>query len=518
MSGDTPTLGELAAQAVQRYRHRPCLTQGDRTLDFGEFDELARRIALQLQRALPAHSRVALFTGNRFEYLVLQSALEYAGLVRVPLNARYTAIEVRNVLDDCGASALFYDAGTADVAHEALACRAGLWSCMVGGAAAHHGAQWDELTAPAEDKARPRFAGADDLCSINYTSGSSGRPKGVMMTFRNWAIVCRNMLIDRDIRGDDVLAHIGPLTHASGTYFMPWFLRGAHQVVVEPGPIEHLLAAIERHRVSVFTCVPTVLTRIVNAPDLDRYDLRSIRAIGYGAEPIPANTLDKALRTFGPILTQNYGLTEAMMTVSTLAPADHFVGDGAQRRVRVGSIGRPYTFVEVVLRNPDGVPVAEGEVGEITIRSDHVMKGYWNAPDATADALREGWLWSGDLATMDGDGFITLVGRRKEMLISGGFNIYPQELEAVLGTHPQVTEAAVVGVADPDWGEIAVAFVSTADCEPAVASDALAEYCKPRLGIRTPKRFVVLPSLPKTPNGKIDKRALRARASGEEAA
>lgn len=265
--------------------------------------------------------------------------------------------------------------------------------------------------------------------------------------------------------------------------------------------------------------MPTVLTRIVNSPEFGRYDLRSVRAIGYGAEPIPANTLDKALKTFGPILTQNYGLTEAMMTVSTLAPHEHFVqGDGNPdgRRLRVGSIGRPYTFVEVVLRDPAGAAVDEGSIGEITIRSDHVMQGYWGLPEETAQTLRDGWLWSGDLATMDHEGFITLVGRRKEMLISGGFNIYPQELEAVLGTHPHVIEAAVVGVPDPDWGEVAVAFVSLSRGAPDLAADALAQHCKPRLGIRTPKRFVVLPALPKTPNGKIDKKALLARARTEE--
>lgn len=235
MASDGPVPGELAAQAIRRHRHRPCLTQGDRTLDFGEFDALVRRIAGRLEHALPAGSRVGLFTANRIEYLVLQMALEYAGLVRVPVNARFTAIEVRDVLRDCGASALFYDATTAAPAGEALRCLDALWSCRVAGGEARNGAIWPELTAPADAGPRPRFARARDLCSINYTSGTSGRPKGVMMSYRNWAIVCRNMLIDRDIRADDVLAHIGPLTHASGTYFLPWFLRGAHQVVVEPG-------------------------------------------------------------------------------------------------------------------------------------------------------------------------------------------------------------------------------------------------------------------------------------------
>jgi acyl-CoA synthetase (AMP-forming)/AMP-acid ligase II len=327
-----------------------------------------------------------------------------------------------------------------------------------------------------------------------------------MLTHRNWAAVYRNMLIDRDIRGDDVLAHIGPMTHASGTYFVPWFLRGGASVIVEGGTVDGLLTAIETHRVTVFTCVPTVLTRIVNHPALDRHDLTSLRMIGYGAEPIPRNTLEKALAKFGPILVNNYGQTEAMMTVTNLPAADLFVP--GTNEPRVGCIGRPYTFVEVVLRGPHGQPVASGEIGELTIRSDHVMRGYWRMPEETAKALRDGWLWTGDLARTDAAGFITLTGRSKEMLISGGQNIYPLELEAALTSCPGVLEAAVVAQPDPDWGEIAVAFVSvTTDFT--LGAEAIRTELKPRLGIRTPKRIEIVPSLPKTSNGKVDKNRLR---------
>jgi len=328
------------------------------------------------------------------------------------------------------------------------------------------------------------------------------------------------MLIDRDIRGDDVVGHIGPLTHASGAYFLPWFLRGGRNVIVEGGTIDGLLETIPRERVSVFTCVPTALTRIVNHPDVDRFDLRSLRAIGYGAEPIPFNTLEKALRRFGPILTQNYGLTEAMMTVAFLRPEDHFHASGANgaqtadRELRVGCIGRPYSFVEVVLRAPDGRPVPAGEIGELTVRSDHMMASYWNRPEETAKTLRDGWLWSGDLATCDAAGFITLSGRSKEMLISGGFNIYPAEIEALLTSHPSVLEAAVVGVPDPGWGEIAIAFVSPVP-KMTLDASALTAHCKPILGFRTPKVFRILDALPKNANGKVDKPALKAAALRE---
>jgi acyl-CoA synthetase (AMP-forming)/AMP-acid ligase II len=258
--------------------------------------------------------------------------------------------------------------------------------------------------------------------------------------------------------------------------------------------------------VTVFTCVPTVLTRIVNHPDLGRFDLASLRAIGYGAEPIPRNTLEKALAKFGPILTQNYGQTEAMMTCTTLPPAEHFVPGTDEPRI--GCIGRPYTFVEIVLRDPAGAPVAPGEIGEITVRSDHVMAGYWRMPEETAKVLRDGWLWTGDLGRMDETGLVTLTGRSKEMLISGGHNIYPQELEAALTSCPGVLEAAVVAQPDPDWGEIAVAFVSVA-ADARLAAEDLRAAVRPRLGIRTPKRIEIVAALPKTGNGKVDKKVLR---------
>jgi acyl-CoA synthetase (AMP-forming)/AMP-acid ligase II len=238
-----------------------------------------------------------------------------------------------------------------------------------------------------------------------------------------------------------------------------------------------------------------------------------LRAIGYGAEPIPMNTLEKALDRFGRILTQNYGQTEAMMTVTLLEPEAHFRDDG---KVRVGCIGRPYTFVEVSLRDPEGRIVPDGEVGEITVRSEHVMPGYWNRPDETSKVLRDGWLWTGDLATRDDKGLIALAGRSKEMLISGGLNIYPQEVEAWLTSHPSVLEAAVVALPDPAWGEIAVAFVSLSPTARADAAE-LRAHCKPILGMKTPKVFHISGLLPKNANGKIDKPALKKLAANMHA-
>lgn len=505
------TLGAVAQQCASRFAARPCLVHGQRRWTFGEFWSQVQALAAGLAGRLPQGARVGLFMANRGEYMLLQFALERAGLVRVPLNMRFTRHEAAMILKDCEAAAVFYDGTTADRASELSAELGALWFCRVDAQDALRGPAWPRLLA--SEETLPDFARPEALCSINYTSGTSGVPKGVMLTHGNWSAVARNMLIDRDMRGSDIVGHIGPLTHASGTYFVPWFLRGACNVIVEGGTVEGLLEAIGREKITVFTCVPTVLTRIVNHPRLDSFDLSSLRAIGYGAEPIPFNTLEKALAKFGPILTQNYGLTEAMMTVTTLAPEDHFAIDETtgQRVPRAACIGRPYTFVEVVLRDEQGRPVPAGEIGEITIRSEHMTQGYWNRPEETAKVLRDGWLWTGDLARRDEQGFITMAGRSKDMLISGGFNIYPAELEAVLTNHPQVAEAAVFGVPDPDWGEVAVAFVvPVAGCQP--TDQDLLDHCKPLLGLRSPRRFAYLDALPKNANGKVDKPRLKASA------
>jgi len=280
-----PALGAIAAQAARRFAGRTCLSFAGRHWTFAQFDAQVAVLSSALASRLPAGARVGLFTSNCPEYLFLQFALERAGLVRVPLNAKFTTHDVSLVLEDCGADALFFDTVTADRAAEASLRIPGLWCCEVAGGGESNGATWSELTDPAGAGSAMRAVGPDDICSINYTSGTSGKPKGVVLTHRNWSAMYRNMLVDRDIRGDDVVAHIGPLTHSSGTYFMPWFLRGARNVLVEGGTVERLLETIPAERVTTFTCVPTVLTRIVNHPDIDRIDLSRLRAIGYGAEP-----------------------------------------------------------------------------------------------------------------------------------------------------------------------------------------------------------------------------------------
>ncbi len=483
-----------ARAAVARHPDRLALVDGERRFSFAAAWSQAEALARGLLAAgLAPGDRVALWMANRAEMLFASWAAEIAALVRVPLNARATAHEVAQILADCRPALLLTDA-----AHAPAPAGAARTIVVEDDA-------WQALIASTSAVAAPLYhAGADELCSINYTSGSTGGPKGVMLSHRNWMAVYRNMLIDRDIRADDRLVHIGPLSHASGAYVLAWFLAGAASVISPPAlGADGLLATIERERCTVLSCVPTLLTRLLAHPRIDEHDLASLRQIACGGEPMPATTLRAALERFGPIIVQNYGQTEAMMTCAFLKPDEHFTRD---LELRQGALGRPYTHVEIMLRAPDGQPVPAGAIGEITVHAEHVMQGYWERPEETARVLRDGWLWTGDLARLDEDGILRLAGRSKDMLICGGFNIYPQDVETVLSDAPGVREAAVIGLDDPAWGEIPVAFVAGE----ALSADALAAWAKPRLGLRTPKRWVLLDELPRTAIGKVDKQRLRS--------
>lgn len=492
------------AQAAKLHFKKIAIVEGNRQWTYGEFDGIVERLASGLAHGWPAGTRVGVMMANCAEAVMLQFALERANLVRVPINFRYTAFELSNLLTHCQAAVLFHDIGAASVVAAASGLPDGLHKVL----ADDGNSSWQALVGHAVIPELLHTSTPESLATINYTSGTTGSPKGVMLSHANWSAVYRNMLVDRDLRQDDVVAYVGPLTHASGAYLAPWFWRGARHIIVSPPTVDKLLDAIESEQVTAFTCVPTFLTKMLAHPDIERRELSSLRWIGYGAEPIPANTLERAWKRFGPVLWQNYGQTEAMMTCVFLSPHDHEQIDAEGRRsLRHNVIGRPYTFVEVVLRTSEGQAVNDGEVGEITVRADHVMSGYWEQPQATEATLRDGWLWTGDVAVRDAEGLIQLVGRRKEMLICGGFNIYPSEIETLLTRLPGVLEAAIIARPDPDWGEIAVAFVVAAE---GVTLDplALAVAVRPALGIKTPKAWYIHPELPKNSNGKIDKHEL----------
>jgi len=349
----------------------------------------------------------------------------------------------------------------------------------------------------------------DDLAQLFYTGGTTGVPKGAMITQRVVNNVLMNMQADLcHITPHDVVLSPGSLAHANGYYSLLSFIEGAKLLIPEGYNPPDILSTIEKEKVTVLPGYPTTLNRLIDYPDLGKYDVSSLQRLTYGASPMPVEKLRKALDIFGFKLAQGYGQAEVLMTISYLSPEDHAYAI-AERPERLASCGRPYLTQEVRVVNGEGMDVPCGEMGEVISRGAVCMAGYWNNPKATADTVKDGWVYTADIGWMDEEGYIYLVDRKKDVIISGGENIYAREVEDVLNAHPSVAEAAVIGVPDEAWGETIKAVVSLKP-DMTATSEEIIQHCKERLSsYKKPKSVEFLAELPKTVANKIDKKAIR---------
>jgi acyl-CoA synthetase (AMP-forming)/AMP-acid ligase II len=353
-----------------------------------------------------------------------------------------------------------------------------------------------------------------------YTSGTTGRPKGATLTHRNLMAMTMGYLADVDaIAPGDCIIHAAPMSHGSGLYGLPHVARAANQVVPESGHFDpaEVLRLIAAHPGATFFFAPTMIVRLLASPALDGADLRNLKTIVYGGGPMYVADLRRALERFGPRLVQIYGQGEAPMTITYVSRAVHAERDHPRWLERLASVGVARTDVELRVVDDDDVPLPPGEVGEVLCRGDVVMAGYWDDPAATARALKDGWLHTGDVGALDADGFLTLKDRSKDLIISGGSNIYPREIEEVLIRHPAVAEASVVGRPHPEWGEEVVAFVvprpgaaPSADELDALCLDSIARF-------KRPKHYRFVAALPKNNYGKVLKTELRVQLEQETA-
>ena len=347
---------------------------------------------------------------------------------------------------------------------------------------------------------------------LGYTSGTTGRPKGALTTVRarraNVSNVYANEMF---VTPADAMLHVASLAHGSGTKVLPLFAKGARNVLLPKFSPLAFFEAVAAHRITISWMVPTMVAMLVDAWDENRFDVSSLNTVIYGGAPMPEPVRQRALATFGPIFVQIYGLTEAPHPDLILAKHEHLPDPDTGLCSGAGATGRAAVGVRIRLVDDGGSDVAPGEVGEIIVGGDHIMTGYWNDPVATAEAVRDGWCYTGDLARVDDEGFYTIVDRKKEMIISGGYNVYPREVEDVLYRHPSVAECAVIGMADKVWGETVHALiVAKPGC--AIAAEDIGAHCARELaGYKKPRKVTLLPELPRTANGKIDKKALRAR-------
>jgi len=351
----------------------------------------------------------------------------------------------------------------------------------------------------------------EDLAGIYFTGGTTGLPKGVMLSHRSWIGTYITEMLELGFGYDEVFAFATPLTHAGGCLMIPIMIRRGVCVILDGFDPKGFLEAVQKYGITSTFVVPTMIYVLLDHPDREKYDTSSLRNIVYGAAAIAPERLKQAISTFGPIFTQLYGQTEAPMMISALPREEHVIDDPERERRVFASCGRP-TFPAVVrIVDGDGNDVPQGEVGDIICRHINVMSGYLKNPEATAETIRDGWLWTGDMAKMDEEGFLHIVDRSKDMVVSGGFNIFPREIEDVLFEHAAVKGAAVVGVPDEKWGEAVKAIVVLHDGKTATEKE-LINFVKERKGsLICPKTVEFWDAIPLTNLGKVDKKKIRER-------
>ncbi len=477
------------------------------------YRELWRRVSvmsthLRVRFGLSRGDRVAFAMTNCVESIEVMAAIWHAGLCAVPMNAKLHAREFAFILENSGARLCFVTpdlaATIAEAAKEAPALE-----------------QIVDVTTRAYtftevgDPGPMVTVDAGDPAWLFYTSGTTGRPKGAALTHRNLLVMALNYYadFDRPPPGGSMI-HAAPISHGSGLWALPLLARGTTQVFPESGKYEvpETVALINRWPDCSLFLAPTMVKRLVEHPAVGDLKPGALRLISYGGAPMYVSDLKRALDTLGNVFCQLYGQGESPMTITHLSREMHARRDHPRWEQRLTSAGLPDSCVEVRVVDEKGVPVPTGEVGEIIVRGDTVMAGYWNDPAATARSLRDGWLWTGDVGAFDEDGFLTLKDRSKDMIISGGSNIYPREIEDVLNLHPGVAECSVVGRPHPEWGEEVVAFVVA---RPDVAAPTAAELdrlCLDNIArFKRPKDYRFIDALPKSNYGKILKTELRQK-------
>ena len=515
-------LSRLFRRSVARHADRPALAVGtDAALTYAalarQVDALAHWLRADL--GLVPGDRATLVMHNSAGYATLMLALWQAGLCAVPANARLHPKEMQHVLTDSGSRVCFCDAAL----HDALAP-------LVGGLGGVRLVDIDGADFAAARRGTPPPTAADAVALADdaqapawlfYTSGTTGRPKGVVLAHTQLVAMALNFQADvLALTADDVIVHAAPLSHGSGLYALPYWMAGALQVIPASGGFDEaeVLALCRHHRCTSLFAAPTMLNRLVAHARMQADPPDGLRCIVVGGAPFYVEDAKQAVACLGPRIAQIYGQGESPMTITamTAAALGRAVADGDDEAL--ASVGWPQTSVDVIVAEAPGRPLPPGTLGEVMVRGPTVMQGYWHNPAASAETLAGGWLHTGDVGLFDGRGRLHLKDRSKDVVISGGSNIYPREVEEVLLRHPAVAEAAVIGVPDAAWGEAVFAFVVRRpglDCDPATLDAwCLAEIAR----FKRPKAYRFVDALPKNPTGKVLKSSLRTLAAAPAAA
>jgi acyl-CoA synthetase (AMP-forming)/AMP-acid ligase II len=486
--------------------------QDERSYTFTEVGELSCRIANKLLAlGLPKETKGAVWSTNDVTAWACTLGLWRANMTWLPINARNSAEENHFILDAFDCEVMFYQSTFAEIiaAMRAKLPKVKHWICIdsVGVDAPSL-----EMWTIGQPSTRPEVAfEMDDVIMLSPTGGTTGMPKGVMNTHRSVQTFIAHFTLACAYRDGQRPVNLAaaPMTHTAGVLAVPCTAQGGTVVVVTKPDPALMLRAIMQHKVTEFFLPPTVIYKLLEVPGIEKVDFSSVKYLMYGAAPMSVEKLKKAIELWGPIMAGGYGQTEAPAGISNLRPDEHFVGGKIASDERLSSVGRPNPLIRVELMNDANEILPRGATGEICVRGDLVMKGYYKQPEKTAETIIDGWLHTGDIGHIDADGYLHITDRKKDMIISGGFNVYPSEVEQVIWSHPAVQDCAVIGVPDDKWGE-AVKAVVELNAGQTVTAEEIIALCKSKLGsVMAPKSVDFIASLPRSPVGKVLKKDLR---------
>jgi fatty-acyl-CoA synthase len=497
---------ELLAHALRCRPDNIAIHDGDLQISYRKLEQqISRYVQALSQLGIGRGDRIGLLSGNRVEVIFVNSALSMLGCCLVPMHPKGSLRDHRYFVRDAGLKTLIFDCTSYETrAREVL--DAGLERLISLGEAP--GAQ--NLIAFASSFSpsplRPPAVGPNEMCRLSYSGGTTGEPKAIIGTYLSMLTKITIQLIEWEWPTEIRQLICAPLSHAGGAMVLPTLVRGGSVVILPGFNALEVMRAIEKYRINCVLLVPTMIAALLDHTEFGKHDLSSLEAIYYGAAPMSPARLREGIARLGKIFFQFYGQTESPLTVTVMRRDEHDVNDPE----RLASCGRPVPWVRVALLDDSGHEVADGVPGEICVRGPLVMQGYWNKPEQTREALQGDWLHTGDMAIRSADGFLRIVDRKKDMIISGGFNVFAREVEEAVCEHPAVANCAVFGIPDPHWGEAVVAGVVLRPGARATAEDIIALVKQLKGPVQAPKFVDFLPELPLTSLGKPDKKALRA--------
>ena len=508
LGGIIMIIADLIRQGVKNYPENTAVIFENQKLTFHEVYENTLKLANVLNDlGLKKGDKVAFLLSNSLQSVEIDFALLLLGYVRVPLNTRLSEQEHRYMINETEAKALLFTTEFNERVKSLISNTPKVqYYCQMNGERKDsvfiHIPELFETALASEIDVEIE---GKDLATIQYTSGTTGVLKAAMHTQETWHNICMNIKKGIDIQEVDIMLHAAPLTHASGTLVLPHWISGATNAIVSAFIPQNFLETIDKHKVTTLNLVPTMITMLLMNPEVEKYDVSSLKQIIYGASPMPKEILKRGLELWGPVFVQYYGQTESPLFLTVLSAEDH----NLENDDLLLSCGKPISSTQLKIMDAELKELPPNQIGEIAVKSNQNMIGFYNEPELTKATILDGWIHTRDMGYVNEEGYLFLVDRKSDMIITGGFNVYPKEIEDVLYEHPSIAEVAIVGVPDITWGEAIKAFVVVKHGLE-LTEEEIIDFCQTKLAsYKKPKSVEFMNELPKSAVGKIVRRVLR---------